>query len=69
MGLLWEIIKASAELNEEKENKEKAKKLKECKDSELEDWQTDLVMKGEYDTRNFEEEDLEDDDYYNEDDK
>lgn len=34
----------------------------------LEDWQKDLVKKGEYDPWNFEEEDLEEDDYYYEDD-
>ena len=30
----------------------------------LEDWQKDLVIKGEYDPWDFEEEDLEEDDYY-----
>lgn len=35
----------------------------------LEDWQQDLVNKGEYEPYNFEEEDLEDDDYYFEDEK
>ncbi|MEE3343563.1 MAG: hypothetical protein VZS44_05690 [Bacilli bacterium] len=35
----------------------------------LEDWQQDLVNKEEYEPYNFEEEDLEDDDYYFEDDK
>lgn len=34
----------------------------------LEDWQKEEVKKGNYDPWNFEEEDLEDDDYYNEDD-
>lgn len=35
---------------------------------ELESWQQDLVKKGSYDSTSFEEEDLEDDDYYFEDD-
>ena len=35
----------------------------------LEDWQKDEVKKGNYDPCNFEEEDLEEDDYYYEDDK
>jgi len=35
---------------------------------ELESWQQDLVKKGSYDSTSFEEEELEDDDYYFEDD-
>ena len=35
----------------------------------LEDWQKEEVRKGNYDPWNFEEEDLEEDDYYYEDDK
>lgn len=35
---------------------------------ELESWQQDLVKNGSYDSTSFEEEDLEDDDYYFEDD-
>ena len=34
----------------------------------LEDWQKEEVKKGSYDPWNFEEEDLEEDDYYSEDD-
>ncbi|MBO5477176.1 MAG: hypothetical protein J6A15_05425 [Clostridia bacterium] len=34
----------------------------------LEDWQKEEVKKGNYDPWNFEEEDLEEDDYYSEDD-
>ena len=34
----------------------------------LEDWQKEEVKKGNYDPWNFEEEELEEDDYYNEDD-
>lgn len=34
----------------------------------LEDWQKELVKKGEYEPWNFEEENLEEDDYYYEDD-
>lgn len=40
----------------------------ELDDYGLEDWQKDLVKKGDYDPWNFEEEDLEEDDYYYEDD-
>ena len=40
----------------------------EMDDYGLEDWQKDLVRKGEYNPWNFEEEDLEEDDYYYEDD-
>ena len=35
---------------------------------DLEDWQKDLVRKGEYDPWNFEEKNLEEEDYYSEDD-
>lgn len=39
-------------------------------DLELEDWQKDLVREGKYDPENFEEsDDLEEDDYYYEDDE
>ena len=39
-------------------------------DLDLEDWQKDLVREGKYDPENFEEsEDLEEDDYYYEDDE
>ena len=37
---------------------------KKKKNSNLEDWQQKLVDKGKYDSASFEEEDLEDDDYY-----
>lgn len=37
--------------------------------NELEDWQKKKVDKGNYDETSFEEEELEDDDYYSEDDK
>ena len=38
-------------------------------DLDLEDWQKELVRKGEYDPENFEEEELDEDDYYYEDDE
>ena len=39
-------------------------------DLDLEDWQKELVREGQYDPENFEEsEDLEEDDYYYEDDE
>ena len=37
--------------------------------NDLEDWQKELVKEKKYDTFNFEEEELEDDDYYSEDDE
>jgi hypothetical protein len=42
---------------------------KEMNAYDLEEWQKDLVRKGEYDPWNFEEDNLEEDDYYYEDDK
>ena len=54
---------------EEQENEEKRKQLEqEMEDNNLEEWQKDLVRNGEYDSTSFEEEDLEEDDYYSEDD-
>ena len=38
-------------------------------DNDLDDYQKELIKKGDYDSSNFEEEDLEDDDYYYEDNK
>ncbi len=47
----------------------KEDKDKKIETDSLEDWQKKLVKKGEYNAWNFEEDgDLEDDDYYNEDD-
>ena len=70
MGLIWEILKASAEIEEEKEKKKRADLEKEMDAYDLEDWQKDLVRKGDYDPWNFEEDgELEEDDYYYEDDK
>ena len=44
------------------------KEMEEEKNKEdLEDWQQDLVNQGNYDSTSFEEEELEDDDYYNDD--
>lgn len=55
-------------MNEQQDNK--AKYIEEELDSYgLEDWQKEEVRKGNYDPWNFEEEDLEEDDYYYEDDK
>lgn len=56
MKLLWDILTSLNENNKQEENN-------------LEDWQKELVKKGEQDSFNFEEEDLEEDDYYYEDDK
>ena len=41
--------------------------FKEKDDSNLEDWQEKLVAEGKYDTTSFEEEELEEDDFYYED--
>ena len=40
----------------------------EAKDDSLMDWEQDLVDKGEYELYNFEEEDMDEEDYYSEDD-
>lgn len=54
---------------EEQQNKNDSKYTsKELDPYGLEDWQKELVKKGEYDPWNFEEDDLEEDDYYHEDD-
>lgn len=66
MGLIWEIIKAVAvSSSTDKNNKEE----KEMDNYGLKPWQKELVRKGDYGPWNFEESgDLEDDDYYFEDD-
>lgn len=58
MCLIWNLIKAFADTEDDnkKDNKD------------LEDWQKELVKENRYDTFNFEEEELEDDDYYSGDD-
>ena len=76
------IIKYSIE-KEKEENKEETRKIYIPKDInakknkkkeenidnyDLEDWQKELVDDGSYEPYNFEEEELEDDDYYSEDD-
>ena len=58
MCLIWNLIKAFADT--EDDNKKD--------NSDLEDWQKELVKENKYDSFNFEEEELEDDDYYSEDD-
>lgn len=69
MGLIWEIIKAASEIQENDEKKKKEDLEKEMDAYDLEDWQKDLVRKGDYDPWNFEEDgELEEDDYYYEDD-
>ena len=73
------IIKYSTE-KEKEENKEETRKMyipkdintkknkKNIDNYDLEDWQKELVNDGSYEPYNFEEEELEDDDYYSEDD-
>ena len=54
---------------QEDDKKRKQQELeKEMENQGLEDWQKEEVKKGNYDPWNFEEEDLEEDDYYFEDD-
>ena len=54
---------------EEQEKREKRRKLEqEMENNNLEEWQKELVRNGDYDPTSFEEEDLEEDDYYSEDD-
>lgn len=48
--------------------KKNKKKEKNTDNYDLEDWQKELVDDGSYEPYNFEEEELEDDDYYSEDD-
>lgn len=59
MCLIWNLIKAFTDTrdNNKKDN------------NDLEDWQKELVKENKYDSFNFEEEELEDDDYYSEDDE
>lgn len=58
MCLIWNLIKAFVDTKDDnkKDNKD------------LEDWQKELVKENKHDSFNFEEEELEDDDYYSEDD-
>ena len=56
------------EKNNTQQEKEKQRNIKEIKNTYvLDDYQTSLVEKGEYEPYQFEEEELEDDDYYSED--
>lgn len=54
MCLIWNLIKAFTDT--EDDNKKD--------NNDLEDWQKELVKEKKYDSFNFEEEELEDDDYY-----
>ena len=66
MGLIWELLKAFTNGISEGN---KTTNEKEMDNYGLEDWQKDLVRKGTYDPYNFDEsEELEEDDYYSEDD-
>lgn len=62
MGLIFEVIKAIVSSEEENNNKHEKKSNDNIYG--LEDWQNDLVKKGECDPWNFEEEELEEDDFY-----
>ena len=59
MCLIWNLIKVFADT--EDDNKKD--------NNDLEDWQKEWVKEKKYDSFNFEEEELEDDDYYSEDDE
>lgn len=68
MGFIWEILKAVSDVQDE--NEKKKQQQKEMEAYGLEEWKKELVRKGEYDPWNFEEDgELEEDDYYYEDDK
>lgn len=57
MCLIWNLIKVLADTQDD--NKKD--------NNDLEDWQKELVKENKYDSFNFEEEELEDDDYYSDD--
>ncbi len=59
MCLIWNLIKKFADTRDD--NKKD--------NNDLEDWQKELVKEKKHDPFNFEEEELEDDDYYSEDDE
>lgn len=59
MCIIWNLIKAFADTQDD--NKKD--------NNDLEDWQKELVKENKQDSFNFEEEELEDDDYYSEDDE
>lgn len=72
MGLFGDFL---SDILDDEETKKKKKKLSSKKDEEdlddikLDDWEEELVSKGEQDPWNFEEEFLEDDDYFYDDDE
>ena len=57
MCLIWNLIKVFVDTQDD--NKKD--------NNDLDDWQKELVKENKYDSFNFEEEELEDDDYYSED--
>jgi hypothetical protein len=57
MCLIWNLIKAFVDTQDD--NKKD--------NNDLEDWQKELVKENKHDSFNFEEEELEDDDYYSDD--
>ena len=59
MCLIWNLIKAFVDTQDD--NKKD--------NNDLEDWQKELVKENKHDSFNFEEEELEDDDYYSDDNK
>lgn len=67
MGLLWEILKAVAGTDNVNKKTTKERKMD---NYGLEEWQKELVRKGDYEPWNFEESgELDEDDYYYEDDE
>ncbi len=66
MGVIWELIKA---LSNNQDDNAKIKQEKEMNEYDLEDWQKDLVQEGKNGPWNFEEDGgQEEDDHYSEDD-
>ena len=57
MCLIWNLIKVFVDTQDDNKKDH----------NDLDDWQKELVKENKYDSFNFEEEELEDDDYYSED--
>ena len=68
MGLFDSLLKGNDNYYDKLSEDEKAELDAKMDDLNLEEWQKDLVREGKYDLDNFEEEDLDEDDYYSEDD-
>lgn len=69
MGLLRYFAFLVSEGEEKRKEEERIRLEEVMKNQGLEEWQKELVRKGEYDPYSFEEEDLEEDDYYYDEDR